>query len=330
MHFVTKNLLGREKRRVQAVNGISFEIARGETLGLVGESGCGKSTAGRAVLNLIQPSAGTVEINGRHIGSLSPSQMRPLRRHAQMVFQDPYSSLNPRMRVGALVAEPLENYAWGTRQEIAARVAELLVLVGLPAESASRFPHEFSGGQRQRVAIARALALSPTLIVCDEAVSALDVSVQAQIVNLLRRLQQQLGVAYLFIAHDIAIVEHVSHRIGVMHLGEIVELAPRDSILTAAQHPYTQALLSAVPVPDPSRAARRKVLKGDLPSPASPPTGCRFRTRCPLAFNRCATEAPLLREVLPGHTVACHLREAGPAPADSFIRSGLMGEAIHV
>ncbi len=316
-HFVTKDFLGREKRRVQAVNGISFEIRRGETLGLVGESGCGKSTAGRAALNLIRPTAGTVQIDGLHIESLSPRQMRLLRRHAQMVFQDPFSSLNSRMRVGEIIAEPLENYRWGTKQEMAARVAELLELVGLRRDAAARFPHEFSGGQRQRIAIARALALSPSLIVCDEAVSALDVLVQAQIINLLRRLQRQLGVAFLFIAHDIAVVEHVSHRIGVMHLGEIVEMGPKDSLLTAPQHPYTQALLSAVPVPDPSRAARRIVLAGELPSPASPPSGCRFRTRCPSAFERCAAKAPFLQEVLPGHTVACHLRESSPASTTS-------------
>jgi len=318
-HFVSKNLLGREKRRVQAVNGISFEIRRGETLGLVGESGCGKSTAGRAVLNLVQPTAGTVRIDGRQVESLTPRQMRPLRRHAQMVFQDPFSSLNPRMRVGELIGEPLWNYRWGSREAIESRVSELLELVGLRKDSSSRFPHEFSGGQRQRIAIARALALSPSLIVCDEAVSALDVSVQAQIINLLRRLQDQLGVAFLFIAHDIAVVEHVSHRIAVMHLGEIVEMGSKDSLLTRPQHPYTQALLSAVPVPDPSAPARRIVLKGDLPSPAAPPSGCRFRTRCPLAFERCVTEPPALREVLPEHTVACHLRETGAAPASGEI-----------
>lgn len=309
-HFVSRGLFGAEKERVQAVNGISFEIARGETLGLVGESGCGKSTAGRAVLNLLKPTSGTVAINGQHIESFDPRQMRPFRRHAQMVFQDPYSSLNPRMRVGEVIAEPLRNFSWGSKDAIAARVEELLGLVGLGQDAIRRFPHEFSGGQRQRIAIARALALSPSLLVCDEAVSALDVSVQAQIVNLLRRLQKQLGVAMLFIAHDIAVVEYVSHRIGVMHLGEIVEIGPKDSLLTLPQHPYTEALLSAVPVPDPTAAARRIVLKGDLPSPAAPPSGCRFRTRCPYAFDRCAAEVPPMQGVLPGHSVACHLRQA--------------------
>jgi peptide/nickel transport system ATP-binding protein len=293
---------------VRAVDDLSFEIARGETLALVGESGCGKSTVGKAVLRLFDITSGQILLDGRRIDDLSDGSLRPLRRRMQVVFQDPFSSLNPRLSVREAIAEPLRNFGLAvSRAEMDRKVEEILDRVRLPHDAARRLPHEFSGGQRQRIGIARALAPNPDLIVCDEAVSALDVSVKAQIVNLLKDVQEELGLALLFISHDLAIVENMSHRIAVMYLGKIVEMAPKRSLFAGPRHPYTQALLSAVPVPDPDARRERILLRGDLPSPISPPSGCRFHTRCPYVFDRCRTEEPELRDAGSGHVAACHL-----------------------
>ncbi|TGD95544.1 ABC transporter ATP-binding protein [Methylobacterium nonmethylotrophicum] len=317
-HFVLGgNLLGRGARTLKAVDGVSFTLERGETLSLVGESGCGKSTVARSVMRLFPPTAGQVVLAGTRIDDLSAGALRPLRRRMQMVFQDPFSSLNPRMRVRDILAEPIRNFALArTRADLEARLAALMERVGLPREALSRFPHEFSGGQRQRIGIARALAAEPDLIICDEAVSALDVSVKAQIVNLLQDLQRELDLALLFISHDLAIVEHMTHRVAVMYLGKIVEIGPRREIFLAPRHPYTRALLSAVPIPEPDAGRTRIVLRGDVPSPINPPSGCRFHTRCPHAFDRCRNEEPQLDRVGGDHFAACHLDGAAlPAQA---------------
>jgi peptide/nickel transport system ATP-binding protein len=308
-HFpVRGHILRRNASRVYAVDGVSFEIARGETLSLVGESGCGKSTVGRAILRLFDITAGQVVLDGQRIDDLSPDRLRRLRQRVQVVFQDPFSSLNPRLRVRDILAEPIRNFGLAkSSTELASKVAALMDTVHLPREALDRRPHEFSGGQRQRICIARALAAEPDLIVCDEAVSALDVSVKAQIVNLLQDLQREFGLAMLFISHDLAIVEHMTHRVAVMYLGKIVEMAPRQQIFASPRHPYTKALLSAVPVPDPTARRTPMILKGDVPSPINPPSGCRFHTRCPFVFDRCRTEEPELRQVAEGQWAACHL-----------------------
>jgi oligopeptide/dipeptide ABC transporter ATP-binding protein len=312
---VKKGLFGRANAHVHAVDGISFSIGKSETLGLVGESGCGKSTAGKLILKLIPATEGEIKLEGQRIDALRGEGMRDCRRTMQVVFQDPYSSLNPRMRARDIVAEPLRNFEPMSEHDIDKRVSKLFDNVGLRSDQLARFPHEFSGGQRQRLVIARALAVRPSLIVCDEPVSALDVSVQAQVINLLIDLQKEFGIAYLFIAHDLAVVEHISHRVAVMYLGRIVELADKESLFANPQHPYTEALLSAVPVPDPTVKPNRIILQGDVPSPIKPPPGCHFHTRCPYAFERCKVERPAMRETKPGHFAACHLRDGETAEA---------------
>jgi peptide/nickel transport system ATP-binding protein len=311
-HFPLRGgFVGAGARVVHAVDGVSFHIDRAETLALVGESGCGKSTVGRAILRLFAITAGEVVLDGRRIDDMAAGALRPLRRRMQVVFQDPFASLNPRLRVRDLLAEPIRNFGLAkSSADVAARIDALLDKVRLPRDAAHRWPHEFSGGQRQRIAIARALAAGPDLIVCDEAVSALDVSVKAQIVNLLQDLQRELGLALLFISHDLAIVEHITHRVAVMYLGKIVELGHKRQIFAAPRHPYTQALLSAVPVPEPGAARARIILKGDIPSPIDRPAGCHFHTRCPHVFERCRREEPALRPMQDGLLVACHLYDA--------------------
>src|SRR5690625_59453 len=307
---VRSGLFGRVQGYVNAVDEVSFTLKSGETLGLVGESGCGKSTTGKTLLKLMEPSGGNIRLKGQDITGLGTRSMRPIRRNMQIIFQDPFSSLNPRMTAEEIVGEPLTIHGLAKGREKAERVAQLFKRVGLRPDQMRRYAHEFSGGQRQRLAIARAFSLNPEIIVADESVSALDVSIQASIINLLMDLQQEYGISFLFIAHDIAVVEHISHRVAVMYLGRIVEMGARRDIFTDPQHPYTQALLSAVPIPDPDAARRKRViLTGDLPSPINPPSGCRFHTRCPYAIERCRTEEPAFRELRPGHWAACHLAD---------------------
>ncbi|MEZ4266357.1 MAG: ATP-binding cassette domain-containing protein [Myxococcota bacterium] len=323
MHFpIYEGLVfRREKAVVRAVDGVSLDIRAGETLGLVGESGCGKSTTGRAILRLYEPgvgrSSGEIHFDGRDLQTLAEREMRPLRKDLQIIFQDPYASLNPRMTVGQIIGEPLKVHGLAKGREALDRVAELMELTGLSPQMVRRYPHEFSGGQRQRIGIARALAVSPRFIVCDEPISALDVSIQAQIMNLMEELQARFDLTYLFIAHDLAAVRHISDRVAVMYLGKIVELADRDAIYEAPAHPYTRALLSAVPIPDPAVERKRKriLLEGDVPSPMNPPSGCRFHTRCPYVEKVCREVEPPLTQLADGHQVACHLAAEGRLPA---------------
>jgi oligopeptide/dipeptide ABC transporter ATP-binding protein len=316
---------------VKAVDGVSFTLSRGETLALVGESGCGKSTTARLVLRLIEPSAGTVRFEGVDITEMRGQPLRKLRRRMQIVFQDPFASLNPRMTVGAILDEPLLVHEIGDAASRRARVNELLGLVGLAPYHAQRYPHEFSGGQRQRIGIARSLAVEPALVVCDEPVSALDVSIQAQVVNLMKDLQTRLGLSYLFIAHDLAVVKHVADRVAVMYLGRIVEIAPKDALFANPRHPYTRTLLSAIPRPDPHRRGARQLPGGDVPSPMNPPPGCHFHTRCPFAADRCRTDDPALRTIEGGHSVACHFAETlPPAAADAGVHATSANAALRL
>ena len=311
-HFpVHRGLLSRVVGQVYAVDGVSFDIGRGETVCLVGESGCGKTTVAKTVMRLQEPTSGKVALSGVDITRLSEADLRVHRRQMQMVFQDPYSSLNPHLSAGAIVSEPLTNFDLASGADLKQRIASLFERVGLRVDAARKYPHEFSGGQRQRLGIARALALNPSLIVADEPVSALDVSVQAQVLNLLIDLQEELGLAYLFVSHDLAVVEHIGHRIAVMYLGRIVELAGNADLFSEPLHPYTEALLAAAPLPEPGLRRERIILQGDVPSPMTPPPGCHFHTRCPYARDRCRVETPELAEVKPAHWVACHLRPVG-------------------
>jgi oligopeptide transport system ATP-binding protein len=318
MHFpIYRGVLRRRVGEIKAVDDVSFEIARGETLGLVGESGCGKSTTGRAILRLYQPTDGRILLDGQDIARLEGNALRTLRPKMQMIFQDPQASLNPRMTVGSIIAEPLDEHAKLSRADRRARVMELMDAVGLSRRFANRYPHEFSGGQRQRIGIARALALNPKFIVCDEPIAALDVSIQAQVVNLLEDLQEKLGLTYLFISHDLSMVRHLATRVAVMYLGRIAEIAPAEALYREPLHPYTQALISAVPSPDPEVEAQRRriILKGDVPSPINPPSGCVFHTRCPKVFGRCPVEVPQLLDKGGGRRVACHLYDQSAAAA---------------
>ncbi|MGV7975449.1 MAG: ABC transporter ATP-binding protein [Anaerolineaceae bacterium] len=305
---VSRQLFSSQRRYVKAVDDVSFDVLEGETLGLVGETGCGKTTVARTILQLYRPTSGQVLFDGVDLASLQENDLRKMRSRMQMIFQDPYASLNPRMTVGAIIAAPLDVHTQLNQKEKRERVQELLKLVGLNPDFVNRYPHEFSGGQRQRIGIARALALNPDLIICDEPISSLDVSIQAQVVNLLEELQNRLGLTYIFVAHDLSMVRHISDRMVVMYLGKVMELADRNEIYLHPLHPYTRALMSAVPIPDPDKARNRKriILKGDIPSPLNPPQGCNFNTRCPIAAERCFKEDPEYREISPNHWVACH------------------------